>query len=170
MIRKRSAVAAPPSGCTGDHQDGVVAGDGAEDVGRPTRSIAEAKYCAAPGGVRSTTRLADASAETSTSWHSRASRASKVANSPSLGLRSPPSPGHRVDQVTAGPADPERADLDQVAGQGALGDLQPVGGQQVGQLGLGPDLAGAASSAMILACRAVLVSGARVVVVIDGVP
>ena len=55
--------------------------------------MAEAKYCAAPGGVRSTTRFADASAVTSTSPQSRASRASKVADSPDWGVRSPPSPG-----------------------------------------------------------------------------
>ena len=132
-------LAAPPPGSRADHQDRVVARDGAEDVGRATRSMAEAKYCAAPGGVRSTTRLADASAETRTSLQSRASRASKVADSPA-GLRSPPSPGHGVDQVPDEVAHPHRADLDQVAGQRALGDLKAIGGQQLGQLGLGADL------------------------------
>ena len=62
-------------------------------LSQPTRSMADAKYWAAPGGVRSTTRLADASADTSTSLQRRFSRLSKVANSPTWGVRSPPSAG-----------------------------------------------------------------------------
>jgi hypothetical protein len=60
---------------------------------QPTRSIAPAKYWAAPGGVRSTTRLAEASADTKISAHSRARRPAKLANSPTWGFRSPPSAG-----------------------------------------------------------------------------
>ena len=91
---------------------------------QPTRSMAEAKYWAAPGGVRSTTRLAEASAETRTSVQSRASRPSKVANSPNVRRPVPSFAGHGVDQVAGGTADPDGPDLDQVARQGALGDLQ----------------------------------------------
>ena len=69
--------------------------------------------------------------------------------------------GHRVDQVPGRSADPQRADLDQVARQGALVDLdarrRPAG--RPARPGTGPRCC--SSSAMILACRAVLVSGAR---------
>ena len=60
--------------------------------------MAEAKYCAAPGGVRSTTRLADASAETRISAHSRASRASKLALA-DVGRPVAALAGHGVDEV-----------------------------------------------------------------------
>src|SRR5699024_5755995 len=50
-------------------------------------SIADARNCAAPGGVRKTTRFAEASAETSSSVRSRPSRAacSSASPAPSLG-------------------------------------------------------------------------------------
>ncbi len=56
--------------------------------------MAEARNWAAPGGVRSTTRLAEASAEISSSPESRRIRSS-LADSPSgaRGVRKPPSLG-----------------------------------------------------------------------------
>ena len=58
-------------------------------AGRTEWSIADARNCAAPGGVRSTTRLPDASAVTSSSAHSRASRAASISSSgPAAGVRS----------------------------------------------------------------------------------
>ena len=57
-----------------------LTGDGIA-VSQPTLSMAEAKNWAAPGGVRSTVRLAEPSAESSNSPHRRESRAS-VAGAP----------------------------------------------------------------------------------------
>ena len=93
MIKKVSAIAVPPSGLRLINNSVSSPAMVPRIASQPTRSMAEAKYCAAPGGVRNTTRLADASADTSTSAHSRASRPSKLANSPTCGVRSPPSPG-----------------------------------------------------------------------------
>ena len=90
--------------------------------------------------MRSTTRLADASAETSTSLAEPGQPGLEGDELPGLRAAVAALAGHGVDQVAAGAADPQRADLDQVTGQGALGDLDAVGGQQLGQLGLGPDL------------------------------
>ena len=67
MARKRSAVAVPPSGARVITRTVSSPAMVPRMSAGPTRSMAEAKYWAAPGGVRSTTRLADASAETSTS-------------------------------------------------------------------------------------------------------
>ena len=53
----RSAQRRAAGGVAGDDEDGVVAGDGADDVGQADRSSALARNCAAPGGVRSTAML-----------------------------------------------------------------------------------------------------------------
>ncbi len=52
------------------------------------------------------------------------------------GRRVPALPGQRVDQSPARPADLHGAELVQVPGQGRLGHRDPLGGQQVRQLGL----------------------------------
>ena len=79
--RRRTRPAGPPDlgagqPLPGDDQDRVVTGDGADDVGQrwPGR-CAEARNCAAPGGVRSTARLPEPSWDSSSSPSSRASRA-----------------------------------------------------------------------------------------------
>jgi hypothetical protein len=68
---RASSRATAPAGAlaAGDEHDRVIAGDAAEDAREPDRwSIAEARKLAAPGGVRRTTRLAETTAETSSSW------------------------------------------------------------------------------------------------------
>ena len=104
-------------------------------------SKALARNWAAPGGVRSTTRLALASALTSSSAHSRASRSRRRHRS-----RGAPTGDavaalgrHGVDQRAVGAADLDRVELDEVAAEGGLGDADAVLGEQVGELGLGAD-------------------------------
>ena len=131
--------ASPPSGSRVDHQDGVVAGDGAEHGGRarpgrwPRRGTARrrAGSAARPGWP-------SASAVTSSSAQSRASRRRGRRHSPpARGVRSPPSAGHGVDESPAAGAHPDRVELDQVTRQRGLGDLDAGRGEQLGELGLG---------------------------------
>jgi hypothetical protein len=126
-------------GRRGDEHDRVIPGDRAEDVGRPAWSMAEARKFAAPGGVRRTTRLAEAAADTSSSWQRCTSRASTVGRSGA----------GREGAVTAlawdgihqlfAHADPLGADLDEVARQRGLGDLETVSGEHGQQLALRMD-------------------------------
>ena len=114
---------APAGGCPGDQQDRVVAGDGAEDrrPARPGRSPMRstgpppAGFAARPGWP--TPRPRPAPRRTAGPAGPR-----RTANSPACGRAVAALAGHGVDKVPAELADPERADLDQVAGQGALGD------------------------------------------------
>ena len=74
---------------------------------------------------------------TSSSAHSRASRAWPAAVSPgAAGRRSPPSAGHGVDQRAGGGADLDRVELEQVARQRGLGDADALLGEQRGELAL----------------------------------
>ena len=123
--------------------------------GQPAWSMAEARNCAAPAGVRSTTRLALASADTSSSAATRASAPEAPSRSAAAGAgqlprRGPPGGlrrrrrrrpragaarvvGQRVDQRAARAPQPDRAELLQVAGQRGLGDPDPALGQQLGE-------------------------------------
>ena len=79
-------------------------------------SSAEARKLPAPGGVRSTHRLALASAETSSSSHSRASRASLAADSRGDDRGAVAAlAGHGVHQRAARRTDLDGVELDQVA-------------------------------------------------------
>src|SRR5690606_14192961 len=73
--RNRAAVAAPPSGSVVITSTVSSPAIEPSTCGITASSIAEARNCAAPGGVRSTTMLPDAAALTSSSAHSRPSRA-----------------------------------------------------------------------------------------------
>ena len=106
--------------------------------------MAEARNCAAPGGVRSTTRLALASAETSSSASDPGQPGPARRSAAASGRRQPAGtpPGRdparrlarqRVHQRAARAAQPDRAELLQVAGQRGLGDLDAALGQQLGQ-------------------------------------
>ena len=104
--------------------------------GRPERSSALARNCAAPGGVRSTTRLPLESAPVSSSRSSRCRRAGVSSAGRSAGvavLRD------QVARRAVGAAHLHRAQLLQVARERRLGDLDAVGGEQVGELGLRAD-------------------------------
>ena len=87
--------------------------------------MAEARYCAAPGGVRSTTRLSETSAVTSSSSTVRCSRAD--AAPPRADLAGLPGSRRRAPVATH----LDGAELDQVARQGRLGDVDAVSGEQV---------------------------------------
>ena len=92
--------------------------------GRPARSSALARKFAAPGGVRRTTRLALASAETSSSPSSRASRCGGASSTAARGQRRAVL-GHDVDrQPAVGSAQLDRAELLEVARQRGLGDVR----------------------------------------------
>ena len=160
--RRRRRVAA-------DHQHGVVAGDGAEDVGelgscRTPRPGTGRR----PGGVRSTTRLALASALTSSSPSSRASRCGGGGALPGRRRSSVAAlAGYGVDEGAGGAADLDRVELDQVARQRGLGDVEAGLGEQVGELGLRAHLGRVETSSMIGWWRAFLVCGRMAVSFID---
>ena len=110
-----------------DHQHGVVAGDGAEDVGElgPVERGGEELRGARRGAQHDQVgRLA--SAQTSSSPHSRASRLSAAADSPAA----PRGPVAALGRARRRPArrtaaaDLDRVELDQVARQRRLGDLR----------------------------------------------
>ena len=137
--RKRSARAAPPAGSRPMTRTVSSPAMVPRTLGSTDWSRAEARNCAAPGGVRRTTRLALDSALTSRSSqvgpaglevlgvHRRVRRAVAAERR------------HRVDQAVVGGPNLARAELDEVARQGGLGDCDALGGQQGGQLGLGAD-------------------------------
>ena len=102
--------------------------------GRPDRSSALARNWAAPGGVRSTTRLPLASAPVSSSRSSRRSRSgacSAVRSGAAALLRDHVRRGGAV-----GAAHLDRAQLLQVARERGLRGGQALGGEQLAQLGL----------------------------------
>ena len=121
-------------------------------------SSAEARNCAAPGGVRSTTRLADASALTSSSAASRASRCSPFAESAAGPRRAVAAlAGHGVDQHARGVADPDGVELDEVARQRRLRDVQARGRPAASASSACERTAWWPSRSMIRWCRAALV-------------
>ena len=122
------------------------------------RSIADARYCAAPGGVRSTTVLSWETAETSSSSRIRGSFASRLSPVDCCRDRSPPSPGTAytdpaVDRIFTAPTSARSRD-------------------RVAWVTVMPCVASASASSiwdrtdwrvmrsMIFCCRAVFVSGA----------
>ena len=105
---------------------------------RSALSKALARNCAAPGGVRSTTRLALASALTSSSAHRRASRSRPRRGLAGRGDAAVTAlPRHGVDEGAVGVAHLDRVELDEVAAQRGLGDADAVVAEEVGELGLG---------------------------------
>ena len=110
----------PPVGLTGDHQDGVVAGDGAEDVGRPTGPARRPGTAPAPGrraqhdevaaGVGAGEQLAQQPGQPGRRGLRRAQR--RVLRRQHVGRRA----AVRTAQL-------DRAELLQVARQRRLGDL-----------------------------------------------
>ena len=157
--RKRAASAGPPSGrrliTSTVSSPAMVPSTSSSSA----RSNAEARNCAAPGGVRSRARLAEASAETSSSPSSRASRASDGG-----GLRGPRRRavaalgGHGVDQGAGGDPHLDGVELDEVARQRRLGDVHAGLGEQLGQLGLRAHRRAGPSRSTIFCWRAPLVS------------
>ena len=124
--------AAPPAGSRAIDQDGVVAGDGADDVGQrrrgraPRRGTARRRAgCAArrgwPTASRRHQQLGGAAGPAGRRPRRRPARA--AAWVAALGR-------HGVDRSPPPSADLDRAELVEVAGQRGLGDLQPVGGEQ----------------------------------------
>ena len=120
-------------GVAGDDEQGVVAGDGPDDVGQRGRSSALARKCAAPGRGAQHREVAEASAETSSS-----------AEQPGQSVGAAGDAAHRAAVVrddvapdaAVGAAQLHRAELVEVARQRGLGDLDALGGQQRRQLGL----------------------------------
>ena len=101
-------------GVAADHQHGVVAGDGAEHVVELGLVEAEARNCAAPGGVRSTTRLALAlGADQQLGAAAGRAGSRRRADSPRRGGRAVAAlGGYGVDQRAGGRADLDRVELD----------------------------------------------------------
>ena len=110
---------------------------------RSALSKALARNWAAPGGVRRTTRLALASALTSSSAQRRASRSRPAAVSRGADDGAVTALArHGVDQGAVGAAHLDRVELDEVAAQRGLGDVHAVVAEQVGELGLRPHRVG----------------------------
>ena len=104
--------------------------------GSPARSNALARNCAAPGGVRSTTRLPLASAPVSSSRSSRRSRSGACSADRSGPC---PSSGMTYDGGRAvGAPHLDRAQLLQVARERGLGGRQALRREQLAQLALRP--------------------------------
>ena len=102
---------------------------------RLARSMAEARNCAAPGGVRSTARLPDPSKDSSSSPEQPGQPVGAALHRPRAAVLGDP-----VDRRAAvHAAEFERAEFLQVPGQGGLGDLDARTPQQRHQFGLRPD-------------------------------
>ena len=123
----------------GHDEDGVVAGDGADDVGQPGpvqragQELRRARRGAQHGDVAAGVDPGE-----------------QLAQQPEQPGRARPRPraaaACRPRGSGTAPADLDRAQLLQVAGEGGLGDLHAVGGEQFGQLGLRPDRPGPGSA------------------------
>src|SRR5690606_14610313 len=84
--RNQEATASPPAGSVVTTNTVSSPAIVPRMSARSAWSIADARYWAAPGGVRSTTRFADARAETRISSQTRTRRASTTACSPGRGV------------------------------------------------------------------------------------
>ena len=115
--------------------------------------MADARNCAAPGGVRSTARLPEASYDSSSSAEQPAEPRGAAGHRPRPAvLRDPVDRRAAVDAAQL-----HRAELLQVPGQRRLGDLKSAVGQQLRELGLGTDRTRSRISSVIRPCRAALV-------------
>jgi hypothetical protein len=114
-----------------DQQNRVIPGDGAQDTRRVRcdASIVDARWLAAPGGVRNTTRLPDASAVTSNSSNNRRSRDGTCSTARRGGA------GDGIHKAAAS-AHLDRAERFQIARERRLGDLDARVGEQREQLAL----------------------------------
>ena len=148
----------PPVGSRADDQDGVIAGDGAEHLGQPGAVERAGRKCAAPGGVRSTTRL-----------RAGLGRDQQLAEQPGQPLRRGVVAaarrqrravlGHDVDrQPAVGGAQLDRAELVEVARQRGLGDVDARHSSRAGASSACERTGVPASIATMRACRAALLS------------
>ena len=135
--RKWRARASPPRGSPADDQDGVVAGDGAEDVGE--LGLVEGAGEELRGARR---RPEDHQVGARLGAHQQLAAQARQALGARDGLDGRPGSSvaslgrHGVHQRAGGRPHLDRVELDEVARQRRLGDVQAAVGEEVGELGL----------------------------------
>ena len=142
MSRSRSASRVAALGVAGNEQHGVVAGDGAEDVGRARRGRSPRRA--------DERRRAGCGRRPGWRWPRRRRRSSAASRdtrpSAGVGERTEHRPGRLVadgvDHADARAPNLDRAHLLEVARQRRLGHLDALGREQRDQLGLRVDVAG----------------------------